>query len=68
MPWYTCDRCGKKFEGDEDENMTSGFYYVHRGYWSKYARPYETVLCDECMWADPAYIKDYGYMMGSHTK
>jgi len=55
-----CDRCRNKVEGGEDEWFTSGFYYVHRGSWRKYARPYETVVCDECMFADPLYIADYG--------
>ena len=60
---YHCDRCKRKFEGDETEHMTHGFYYVHPGsYWSKYARPYETILCDACMWCSPEYIADYGDM------
>lgn len=57
---YHCDRCRKKFEGDEGPGFTAGFYYVNEGYWSKYARPFETVLCDECMWNDPGYTADYG--------
>lgn len=58
---YHCDRCGKKVEGDEGDDFTSGFYYVSPGScWAKYARPYETVVCDECMWQDPGYVCDYG--------
>jgi hypothetical protein len=60
-----CDRCHKKFEGDEGEHFTAGFYIVDRGCWAKYANPFETVLCDECMWADPRYIADYGKMGNS---
>jgi len=55
-----CDRCHRKVEGDESPYFTSGFYYVDRGYWAKYARPCEVVVCDECIWADPGYIADYG--------
>jgi hypothetical protein len=62
MPMYHCDRCKKKFEGDEGDTFTAGFYYVTSGYWAKYARPYETVICDCCMWCDPKYIADYGDM------
>ncbi len=56
-----CDRCHKKVEGEWGEHFTSGFYDVSSGYWAKYADPWETVLCDCCMWADARYIKDYGY-------
>jgi hypothetical protein len=58
-----CDRCKKAVEGCEGEGWTGGFYDVSPGTcWSKFARPYETVVCDECMWADPAYIAIYGVM------
>lgn len=59
---YHCDRCHRKIEGDEDLNFTSGFYYVHSGYWSRFADPYETVICDPCMFCDPRYIEVYGNM------
>jgi hypothetical protein len=55
-----CDRCKKSVEGDWGEGFTSGFYEVSSGYWSKYARPFETTVCDCCMWCDPQYIADYG--------
>ena len=59
---YHCDRCKKAVDGDEGEGFTAGFYYVAPpSWWAKYARPYETIVCDECMWADPGYRKDYGY-------
>lgn len=57
---YRCDRCEKLIEGDEGQNFTSGFYIVDQGCWSQFANPYETVVCDECMWADPRYIAIYG--------
>lgn len=60
MLTYHCDRCKKKIDGDEGANFTSGFYYVTSGYWNRFARPYETVVCDDCMWADPDYIAIYG--------
>ena len=61
MPLYHCDRCHKKFEGDEHENFTCGFYFVSPGScWEKFGRPYETVVCDECMMCSPEYIAVYG--------
>lgn len=63
----TCSRCGKTVEGaefpahHEELGMTSGFYRVIEGnYWHKFARPGETILCDDCMWKDPLYIAEYG--------
>lgn len=58
---FNCDRCHRKVEGNEGDGFTSGFYCVD-GCWAKYGRPYETIVCDECMWADPLYIADYGIM------
>jgi hypothetical protein len=55
-----CDRCHKKFDGEIWADGSAGCYVVDSGYWHRYARPYETVICDECMWADPRYIADYG--------
>lgn len=56
-----CDRCKRKVGGEWGENFTSGFYDVAPpSYWAKYARPYETVVCDECMFADLGYQADYG--------
>lgn len=60
MPTYHCDRCKQKISGDEGATFTSGFYYVSSGYWARFARPYETVVCDDCMFADPGYIAIYG--------
>jgi hypothetical protein len=60
-----CDRCKKKVEGDWHLLWTSGFYDVSPpSSWAKYARPYETIVCDCCMWKDPGYIKDYGFIGG----
>jgi hypothetical protein len=55
-----CDRCRREIQGYRDEMATSGFYGVKSGYWHKYARKGEEILCDDCMWADPGYKKDYG--------
>jgi hypothetical protein len=58
---YRCDRCKQTFDGFEwEDGTTAGFYYVHFGSWSRFARPYEVVVCDPCMWADPDYIAVYG--------
>ena len=59
----TCDRCGKRVDGLRlPDTGTSGFYEFSRddGLWGKYMEPYETILCDDCMWADPRYRADYG--------
>jgi hypothetical protein len=58
---YRCDRCKQLFDGWEHEDGTTcGFYDVSYGDWARFARPYETVLCDECMWSDPEYVRLYG--------
>jgi len=58
---YRCDRCEQTFDGWETEDGTTcGFYYVTEGCWARFARPYEVVLCDACMWADPGYIAVFG--------
>lgn len=61
----TCDRCGKVVYGgidqiDEKNTITAGFYLVNEGYWSQFARWEEERVCDDCMFADPKYIKIYG--------
>jgi len=56
-----CDRCKKKVEGDWDETFTAGFYDVSPGSpWAKFGRPYEDVVCDECMMCSSEYIAVYG--------
>ena len=58
----TCDRCGKTVEGIREEiefqgkiiPCTGGFYDV-KG--SELAQSGEVNICDECMWADPAWQK-----------
>ncbi len=61
-----CDRCDKNVEGiiekcpDTDGAITSGYYVVAEGSaWHEYARWGEEIVCDECMHADPKYIKIY---------
>lgn len=62
-----CSRCGNivqgmKFIQDQEGELggTSGYYEVSpdKG-WSKYARPDEKYLCDNCMFSDLEYQKDY---------
>ena len=56
-----CDRCKRKVEGEWGDTFTSGFYVVSPGSpWAKFGRPYETVVCDECMQCSPEYIAVYG--------
>jgi hypothetical protein len=38
--------------------MTAGYYLATA--WSRYANSGEILICDSCMWSDPAYIVDYG--------
>jgi hypothetical protein len=58
-----CDRCDKMVDGIENEIGTAGFYRLD-GYWSKFKRDeVEKVICDDCMWIDPKYIKEYPGMI-----
>lgn len=56
-----CDRCGKLVEGIicEDGSCTGGYYNVEEGYWHLFARWDESIVCDNCMFADPKYQKLY---------
>jgi hypothetical protein len=57
----TCDRCGKEIDGFRGEYATAGFYDVTgQSWWSRYARPGERNVCDDCMWQDAGYRADYG--------
>lgn len=67
-----CDRCGKTVkglmgtsldnEGRPNMGFTAGFYRIAKDGegWGQYTNPGERNVCDECMWADPRYIADYG--------
>jgi hypothetical protein len=56
-----CGRCRRWVEGYELDGGTAGFVRLSSRHWAKYARPGETILCDTCLMADPAYRKDYPY-------
>lgn len=58
----TCDRCGKQVDGLHVEGVaTAGYYMVGEGKaFAKYARPGESIVCDDCMHSDPAYQAEYG--------
>lgn len=56
----SCDRCKNYVKGFESVVGTAGFYRTGDSPWSKYADPPERVICDECMWKDERYIKEYG--------
>ena len=58
----TCSRCEKEIDGIESSDFTGGFYRVSTGYWKKYAKNDEEILCDNCMQVDVRYVKDYGYI------
>lgn len=55
-----CSRCGKNIDGDYSPSVTAGFYDVSEGPWAKYAQEDEETLCDNCMWNDAGYQRDYG--------
>lgn len=58
-----CDRCGRDVEGSRGFGigMTTGYYDVSDASgWHKFARQFEQVVCDGCMFADPQYIAIYG--------
>ena len=58
-----CDRCGLTIRGLLTPQGTVGYYEVDMGYWNKYAKSIdEKIVCDECLWADEAYLKDYPQM------
>jgi len=53
-----CDRCHIGIEGSEDIEQTSG-YYKRKG-WKQFMSDNEGIVCDDCMWHDDKYIKEYG--------
>lgn len=62
-----CDRCGEFKEGAHEQGfMTAGCYDVSGpvipGSWANARRQGESLICDDCMWADPWYIGVYGYV------
>jgi len=65
-----CDRCRRKADGFVDADGTSGGCYdVSPGsFWDRYARPYESVICDRCMWCDPRWVADYGSWQCENAK
>lgn len=56
----TCDRCKKTVAGLWTDFATSGFYQCAAGHWSNLVNPGESIICDECMHADPRYLAVYG--------
>ena len=60
-----CDRCKQEIEGLEDKAKTplgfatAGFYRAKHG-WDVYMNDGESVVCDDCMFADPRYQAEYG--------
>lgn len=57
-----CDRCNKEVDGIETDTGTVGFYRLS-GCWAEYKRNEEEAICDECMWIDPKYIRNYPRML-----
>lgn len=57
---HRCDRCKEPIPDFEPpvDGMTAGYYDVTGGYWARFANDGESVLCDRCMWSDPAYLAE----------
>lgn len=55
-----CDRCKQEVGGAVFATFSEGVYVVNAGAWAKYANPGETIVCDNCMWADARYKADHG--------
>ena len=58
MQTIHCDRCGQEKEGFISHTVSGGCYT--RNGWAMYMDGDEYVVCDDCMWADHRYTKDYG--------
>ena len=56
-----CDRCGSFVAGVRSDIFTENFYDVTGEPWSRYGGKGERIVCDPCMFDDPAYREDYGY-------
>jgi hypothetical protein len=56
-----CSRCQKTKVVYEDKLDSSGFYKSDSPF-GKYFKPGEIVLCDDCMWHDDGYLKDYPWI------
>ena len=57
-----CDRCGEAIDGFETDHGTMGFYRLTLpSIWARFARSGEKVICDDCMFEDERYRRDYGY-------
>lgn len=56
-----CSRCKEVLRDViKTDTFTGGYYEVHKGYWSKFAKPGEQILCDACMFKDEGYIEEFG--------
>jgi len=57
-----CDRCGAEFKGSKTEHFTGGYYDLSNPDWKKLAdgKDTEFIICDNCMFKSPKYIKEYG--------
>lgn len=61
METIHCDRCGQDKEGSVDLYFSSGCYVVYGlSYWTKFSRPGENIICDDCMWEEEEYIAEFG--------
>jgi hypothetical protein len=54
----TCDRCRRKIADFRMPNGSTAGYYL-AGAWPRCANPGEQIICDDCMWNDPRYKRDY---------
>jgi hypothetical protein len=57
--YLACCRCRKGIVTEKMDGVTAGYYDMSNGYWSKYAKNGERILCDHCMQSDPAYKRNF---------
>lgn len=56
-----CDRCHRDVDAVRTPAGSAGYYDVtDASCWHRFARPFEQVVCNLCMWADSAYQAIYG--------
>ncbi len=57
--YFICNRCHQIKVGYDSVVMTSGYYTMDG--WAEYKQNLnETKVCEQCMWADPKYIRICG--------
>jgi hypothetical protein len=59
--FFRCDRCLERKTGLDFAGIgVAGLYMVNIGFFARFASEEESVLCCECLWADPIYLWLFG--------